>query len=210
MPGYAKKEGVGLAPPSHTMASAPLPSFDLVDRALRELGATEGAPQAHGSLCGIACVLGYRARSVWIAGLTVAGDSSAVRAEPAGILGDLAAVTCTALSEGDMGFSPLLPPDDLPLSCRAEGLAEWCAGFMHGLGEAVGTQDAGEALSGDVTREIMEDLGRIARVTVDDDETDLEAEAAYTELVEFVRVSVQLVFDELYDVRQDLTALGVH
>jgi uncharacterized protein YgfB (UPF0149 family) len=192
------------------MASSPSPSFDLVDRALRELGAAEGTSQAHGSLCGITCVLGDRARSVWIAGLTVAGDFPAACAEPAGILGDLAAMTCTALSDGDMGFSPLLPPDDQPLSSRAEGLAEWCAGFMHGLGEAVASQDAGEALRGDVTREIMDDLGQIARVTVDDDETGLEAEAAYTELVEFVRVSVQLVFDELYGVRQDLTALGVH
>ena len=55
----------------------------------------------------------------------------------------------------------------------------------------------------------MEDFAEIARVTLGDDETDLEAEAAYTELVEFVRVSVQLVFDELYDVRQDLAAASV-
>ena len=52
----------------------------------------------------------------------------------------------------------------------------------------------------------MEDFGEIARVTLGDDETDLEAEAAYTELVEFVRVSVQLVFEEFYDVRRGVTA----
>ena len=37
-----------------------------------------------------------------------------------------------------MAFSLLLPPDDRPLAFRAEGLADWCAGFMHGLGEAAG------------------------------------------------------------------------
>jgi len=193
------------------MATDNSPSFDLVDRALRQLGAAEGAPAAHGSLCGITCVLGRHAGSFWMASLIDGDDSpGATRTEPATILGDLAAVTCAALSDGDMGFSPLLLLDDRPLSFRAEGLADWCAGFMHGLGEAAGSQAASAALSGDITREIIRDLGEIARVGLGDDETDLEVEAAYTELVEFVRVSVQLVFDELYDIRQDSAAAGVH
>jgi uncharacterized protein YgfB (UPF0149 family) len=192
------------------MASADSPSFELVDGALRELGAVAGAPEAHGALCGIACVLGGQARSVWIAGLSMAaGSAAANRTGQAGILGDLATATCAALSEGDLGFSPLLPPDDRPLSCRTECLAEWCAGFMHGLGEAIVSKTASGAVGGEVTREVLADLGQIARATVADDETDLEAEAAYTELVEFVRVSVQLVFDELHGVRKGLAA-GVH
>ena len=193
------------------MATGNSPSFDLVDRALRQLGAAEGAPEAHGSLCGVACVLGSLARAAWVASLFAAADPpGGGREEHASVLGDLAAETCAALSEGDMVFSLLLPPDDRPLSLRAEGLADWCAGFMHGLGETAGTRASREALTGDATREIMGDFAEIARVTLSDDETDLEAEAAYTELVEFVRVSVQLVFEELYDVRQGLAAASVH
>ena len=193
------------------MATRNSTSFDLVDRVLRQLGVAEGAPEAHGSLCGLACVLGPLACPAWVDGLLAAADATGSgRDEQAGILGELAAMTCEALTDGDMAFAPLLPPDDKPLSLRAEGLAEWCAGFMHGLGEAIGTRATREALNGDVTREIMEDFGEIARVTLGDDETDLEAEAAYTELVEFVRVSVQLVFEELYDVRQGVSAASVH
>lgn len=193
------------------MATDNSPSFDLVDRALRQLGASEGAPEAHGSLCGLACVLGSRACSVWVAGLSAPDSVSSTPMAPAGLLlDDLATMTCAALLDGDMTFSPLLPPDDRPLSFRAEGLADWCAGFMHGLGAATGAGVAREALNGEVTREIMADLGEITRVTLGDEDSDLEAEAAYTELVEFVRVSVQLIFDELYDVRQGLASAGVH
>lgn len=191
------------------MATGNSPSYDLIDGVLRRLGAVEGAPEAHGSLCGLACVLGGRARPVWVAGL-FEDSPAAVHSDQAGILSELAVATCAALSDGDMGFSLLLPPEDRPLSCRAEGLADWCTGFMHGLGEAAGARSAGEALGSEIAREIMGDLGEIARVTLGDDETDLEAEAAYTELVEFVRVSVQLVFDELYDLRQDPATSGVH
>jgi uncharacterized protein YgfB (UPF0149 family) len=109
-----------------------------------------------------------------------------------------------------MAFYPLLPPDDRPLSLRADGLADWCSGFMHGLGEAAASGAGRDVLGGEVMREIMEDFAEIARVTLGDDETDLEAEAAYTELVEFVRVSVQLVFEELRDVRQGAAAASVH
>lgn len=193
------------------MATGNSLSFDLVDRTLRQLGAAEGAPEAHGSLCGIACVLGSLARSLWVASLFAADRLPGIdQEEHAGILGELAAATCTALTEGDMAFSLLLPPDEQPLACRAEGLADWCAGFMHGLGEAAGTRSTRDSLNGEITREIMEDFADIARVTLGDDENDLEAEAAYTELVEFVRVSVQLVFDELYDLRQDLAAASAH
>jgi uncharacterized protein YgfB (UPF0149 family) len=190
------------------MATGVAPSFEVVASALRHLGVTEGPTAAHGSLCGLACVLGARAPGVWVAGL--AGTASTADAGSTGVLGDLASATCAALTDGEMTFMPMLPPDDAPLTARAEGLAEWCSGFMHGLGEAAGSRAVGAALDGELTREIMGDFAEIARVTLGDDESDLEAEAAYTELVEFVRVSVQLVFEELYDLRQGVAGGSLH
>jgi uncharacterized protein YgfB (UPF0149 family) len=195
------------------MRSGEQPSFDVVDGALRRIGAG-GAPEAHGSLCGLACLLGARAGPAWVAGLVTgvvddAGEPVAPRND-AGILGDLATATFQSLTEGDLSFSPLLPPDDRPLSLRAAGLAEWCAGFMHGLGEGAGQRAATEALGGETTREIMSDFSEIARVSLGEEESELEAETAYAELVEFVRVSVQLVFEELHAVRESLPATSLH
>ena len=47
------------------------PGFELVDSALRQLGAEGSATEAHGSFCGLACVLGEHARTAWVAGLAV-------------------------------------------------------------------------------------------------------------------------------------------
>jgi len=193
------------------MTTGTSPSFDIVDSRLRQLGASEGATEAHGSLCGLTCILGVRAQAVWVASL-IPTDAASPAGEPAdaGILGELATHACAALSEGDMSFTPLLPPDDAPLAVRAEALAGWCAGFMHGLGEAAGGRATQAALSRETSREIIEDFAEIARLTLAEEETDLEAESAYTELVEFVRVSVQLIFEELNDVRQGLASAPTH
>lgn len=187
------------------------PAIDVVDSALRALGAGEDATEAHGSLCGLACVLGARAHGVWLAGLATAQGAPAQAAgDDLGVLDTLAARTCAALSDGDMSFMPLLPSDEQPLALRADALASWCAGFMHGLGEAAGGRATREALSSATSREIIEDFAEIARLTLGEEESDLEAESAYAELVEFVRVSVQLIFEELYDLRQGLASATVH
>ena len=54
--------------------------------------------------------------------------------------------------------------------------------------------------------EIVRDIGAITGVGVDPDESEEENEQAYAELVEFVRVGVQLLFDELAPYRQPQTA----
>ena len=56
------------------MISGTSPSFELVESALRNLGAGDGATEAHGSLCGLACVLGARAPAMWVARLAIADD----------------------------------------------------------------------------------------------------------------------------------------
>lgn len=189
---------------AQSMAIGNLPSFDLVESVLRQLGAAEGPTEAHGSLCGFTCILGQRAGASWVASLSIEPPL------PADVLHDLATATSAALADGGMTFMPLLPADEAPLTLRASALAEWCAGFMHGLGEAAGSGPARDVIERAVTREIMDDFAEIARVTLGDDETDLEAEAAYVELVEFVRVSVQLVFEELHEVRRSVATARVH
>lgn len=193
------------------MITGTSPSFEHVDSALRHLGAGDGATEAHGSLCGLACVVGPRAPGLWVARLSVTHDDQLAGTEAdIAVLGELATSTCAALGQGDMSFAPLLPPDDWLLTSRAEALADWCAGFMRGLGEAAGGRATQAVLNSEPGREIMADFAEIARLALGDDETDLEAESAYSELVEFVRVSVQLLFDEFFDVRQGLASAPMH
>jgi uncharacterized protein YgfB (UPF0149 family) len=67
-------------------------------------------------------------------------------------------------------------------------------------------QDAG-SLPGDIG-EIVRDLTEISRVGVDSAQTEASNENAYAELVEFVRVSVQVIFEELEPLRDQPSSPG--
>ena len=92
----------------------------------------------------------------------------------------------------------LLPSDAQSLESRTAALAQWCQGFLYGLGSG-SIPDVG-GLPGDVG-EIVRDLTEITRAGVDDGDGEESNEGAYAELVEFVRVGVQLLFEELAPVR---------
>jgi uncharacterized protein YgfB (UPF0149 family) len=175
------------------LTDADLPSFAAVAEALRAAGAAADVAEAHGSLCGLACVLGEGAAAAWFAeslGLDPAAEAP--------VLADLARGTAAALAADDLHFTPLLPAEPLPLVVRARGLAEWCHGFTLGLAAGAGRAGNGALLGGSLVREILGDLGELARASAADEGASAEeGEQAYAELVEFVRVSVQLVFAEL-------------
>jgi uncharacterized protein YgfB (UPF0149 family) len=74
----------------------------------------------------------------------------------------------------------------------------WCTGFLYGLGTSAADP---QRLPGELG-EIVRDLTEITRADVDTRDTREANESALAELVEFVRVGVQLVFDELGALRE--------
>lgn len=199
------------------------PSFDAIDRALRRSEAPADPAEIHGSLCGLLCVLGSAGKSVWLA--DTLADTADPEAEPdplqipagpvaladlATALDALAEATAIALEAGVMGFQPLLPADEDALADRVDGLAQWCQGFNHGLFVAARIADAQAELDSGDTAEIMRDFAELAQAVVDGDTDDPAGEAAYAELVEYVRVSVQLVYEELTVARQRVLSAARH
>lgn len=183
----------------------------MVDEALRRTEASTDAAEAHGNLCGLVCGLGEDGATAWIAEtLAESRPDDAVASDARGLLLTLAAGTRSALEAGEMAFQPLLPDDDAPLAKRVDGLAQWCQGFNHGLFVAARTGDAEAELGSGNTAEIVRDFGEMAQMSAGDEESDADGEAAYMELVEYVRVSVQLVYEELASARQRVKAAGRH
>lgn len=90
------------------------------------------------------------------------------------------------LLSDDLRFMPLLPDDDEPITLRVEALAEWCASFLAGFGTL------GEQARSEEEEEILEDLAAISAADVDGLDNE-EAERLYTEIVEYVRVTVLLL-----------------
>lgn len=187
------------------------PTFDAMDQALRRVGAPTDAAEAHGSLCGMVCGLGAGGQSVWLADtLSDTQANETVLLQASTLLTALAATTCAVLEDAEMSFQPLLPDDDQPLVERVDGLAQWCLGFNHGLFVAARIGDAEAELNSGNTAEIVSDFSEMAQVAVGDDQPDAAGEDAYTELVEYVRISVQLVYEELVAVRQRVISAGRH
>lgn len=152
--------------------------------------------EAHGTLAGCLCaVVDYRFEDL----LHEILPEGRADEDTTATLRELFVTTLDALEQTDLAFQPLLPADEQPLAERTRALAEWCQGFLYGLGSGA-IRDA-SGLPGDVG-EIVRDLAEITRAGVDSGQGEESNEKAYAELVEFVRVGVQLLFEELAPARR--------
>ena len=178
-------------------------SFEALELILQGAGAMAQAAEVHGSFCGSVCLLGPGAASAWIAETLAGSDQGDLLAhESTDALWQIAGWTYERLEEGDMSFVLLLPSDDEELEQRTAELANWCQGFMHGLSVSGADDPVAVALmDSGLMQEILHDFSEITRATVAAGEHDIEDEAAYMELVEFVRASVQLLFEETVALR---------
>lgn len=174
-------------------ASPEFPDFARIDRLLGRIGNPSDPAEVHGLLCGIYCLRGDIGRDVWM--LQVLGDGyQEASREEAAVLLELFEATTRQFNDADLGLSLLLPDDDEPLSARADSLGEWCQGFMAGLG--LGGIESHQGLSAEV-QEFLRDLLEISRLEFDTDEADEADETAYAEIVEYVRMGILLVNEEL-------------
>lgn len=170
-----------------------------LERALRRADALTGAAEAQGALCGLLCAQGRADREAWqaqVIGERPDGDILAREAED--LLGALYEETVRQLNDGAMAFHLLLPDDEQPLGRRAEALGRWCQGFLFGLG--LGGVREEKELPADV-REILRDLAEISKVEFDVTDAGEEEERAYAEIVEYVRVGVLLINEEMHPVK---------
>lgn len=90
-------------------------------------------------------------------------------------------------------FQPVLPDDELPLAERLVAVGEWCSNYISGLGDGMG-EEFEVSVDG---KEALEDIAAIGQISVDF-ESDDDGERDYFELVEYIRIGVQLVFADLH------------
>lgn len=166
-----------------------------LQRLMADCRALTEPAEAHGSLAGALCASEGYGLTDWLAEIL---PEDAAQGPAPGWLRQLYDETRSALGGAQMQFDLLMPDDDEPIELRAAALTSWCNGFVYGLGTG-GAADP-ERLPGDAG-EIVRDLAEITRAGVDEREGEEANEAALAELVEFVRVGVQVVFEELGELR---------
>jgi len=175
------------------MAAAEI-GYDELDTLTLRLRLGTDASELHGSLCGFLAGGGTPGRGSVLATLQLDGEAVTPTAADLELLDQLAQQSLDEFDDADLGFEPLLPPDDRPLADRAEALVQWCRGFLGGFGLAGATAHAGLS---DEAQEILRDLGTIAASAFDFGEQ-AEDEDALIEVHEFVRVGAMLLFAECH------------
>jgi len=182
------------------MSDPTTPAHTRLQEALSAAGATADAAEAHGTLCSLVCLHGSRAGAVWIESLF---GREPVAADTRRALLEFAGETAAELEDPAFPFAPLLPGDGHPMTERASAMAHWTQGFLHGFGEAGSRPALAERLRQEPLAELLSDLSEITKATADDG-TELESdEEAWAELVEYLRVAVQLFYLELAAIRGD-------
>ena len=183
--------------------------YDQLDDALRRCGASWDASQAHGLLAGRLATTGADAGFEWLVQVLEGTDANdALRSECEGLLRSLFETTYRQLAERQSEFEPLLPDDEDATSVRAAALAHWCEGYLHGLVSASHGDALKERLAAEPLSDIIRDMLEITRAAADEDGDGEADDAAYTELVEYLRVAAQLTYEELVEFRKPVD--GAH
>lgn len=184
------------------MSAPSLPDFEQTLKLSRgQLDAAELA-ECHGLLCGLLCLSRSENAGDYLEQL----QGMQLLVEPGPALSDAMVEawggTAQQLADEEMGFELWLPDDEESLEVRTIALAQWCSGFLAGLGSG-GQLDA---LSDDA-REAIDDLQQIARAElsppVNGEPESEEDESAYTEIVEYVRIVALTMREEFRGPAQD-------
>lgn len=182
------------------MSNSVNPSHGRLQEALSVAGATCDAAEAHGNLCSLVCLYGSRAGQPWMESLF---GEERITADAREALVEVANETAAELEDPAFGFAPLLPGDGAPMAERAAAMAHWTQGFLHGFGEAGRRPALAERLGQEPLAELLSDLSEITRATAEEGAEPENDEEAWAELVEYLRVAVQLFYLELGGLRGD-------
>jgi uncharacterized protein YgfB (UPF0149 family) len=173
-------------------------TFPEIVEVMRSTGSSVPAAEGHGCLCGALCMSADYTLERWLEEVVPSEDGDGVAQDVELPMRALYSDTVRALRGDEMDFEPFLPDDSVALEQRATALSQWCQGFLYGLGTARKIEAEHMPLSID---EILVDFTAISRSQVETSDDAEEDEQSYTEVVEYVRAAVQLIHDELDDVR---------
>lgn len=160
---------------------------------LLRVGAICTPAELHGLLCGLQCNHPVTVDWKKIARdyMDLVDEADFVSVEPA--LEAQYELIHQALSDGQYHLQLLLPDDVLSTAVRADGLASWCQGFLHGF--ASSGEGLAEKLDQDA-HDALRDLAQIAQLDDACDDSD-ESEQNLMELIEYVRLTLFSIASQL-------------
>ncbi len=186
-------------------SATPTLDYDRLRDLLADAGAVVALAELHGGVCGALCAGGEPAARRWLNDC-LEDEELATAGALADELEELVDASAKMLEDSELRFEPLMPGDDAPLEEQVQALAWWCQGFLGGVGTTA-PGIAGRAGEGDPLGEILRDFAEISRAGLSEAEAAGEGQPdfALAEIHEYVRVSAQIVFEELSAERPPVT-----
>lgn len=185
-----------------TMKQLSLPTFAELSKALDQTELKLHASQAHGLIAGILCGIPAKRDAAW---RTIMSGSEEGPETTHAMLQGIYQATNQQLADNLFEFQLLLPSDAEALPVCAEALTLWCQGFLTGLKmvevSLTGSKDS------EVT-EVISDIVEIAKMNYEEVVASEEDEAAYVELVEYVRMAVILIYQDMREQEEAKKAPG--
>lgn len=167
--------------------------YDRLTELFERSGLLSSAAEVHGILTGMVAGGASIEGEQWLLLLSdLINDGQSLPPAVRESMKELAAESCASLRDPDLGFQLELPSDHAPLHERLQALTAWVQSFLVGFGV---NQTNLAGLSADL-REAIDDMVEIAKLDleVDDDE---DAERAYFEIMEYLRISAMMCFNEV-------------
>jgi yecA family protein len=176
--------------------------YDRISALLEQNAVLVDAAEVHGILCGmLAGGMPLECRD-WFEPLAdCIHQGETLPAEVVDEIQQLYDLTCQQLLETEFSLVLCLPDDAAPINDRGQALINWVQGFMLGFG----LHQADLTGCSDDVKEALEDFSEISHMD-DAMSEDEESEKALFEVMEYVRVSCMLCFNELGKSPSDLQA----
>ena len=174
-------------------------NFEYIDQTREKAHISIDVSEFHGKISACLCCDNISAEDLLPGEVNADGNSqSSETMELKTVLVNVVVETLEKLNDAEMTFYPLLSPDSASLTDRTMSLSSWCQGFIDGFGLAIAQKNVPIDPAGkDIIGEIIEDFSQISKLTCASVMNEDGEELSYMEVAEYVRVGVQLIFEEM-------------
>ncbi len=178
------------------------PSYEQIENALNSVKSPYAVEDSHGMLCAMLIVNNSLQCARWLDEICTHGNTSnAANTLDKDTLCALYDHTKQELNDTLLNFTLLVTEEDNSLSARVSSLKKWCDGFLFGLALA-GVKDLTHVPEDSM--EILQDITTISQAEEDEEEDEIN-EVAYMDIVEYVRMGVLLINEEMHPMNRHQT-----
>jgi len=177
--------------------------FQTLAVAMVDQGVLSSPSEVHGLMTGFICTgSSLDEGQVLHLVLTYLEMDSGASSEFKTIILDVFSTIMQQLSGDEFEFELILPDDDIDdLYSRLEALSAWSQGYLVGFG--TGSAGLDENTFSDEVQEAIRDIVDVANVESEVEEEE-DAEVAYSEVCEYVRMASMLIFSEFADLNKEI------